>query len=189
VIGVPFYLADPKLAELVRAVNDIEDEREILMYLRHEAGHAFNYAYELYKTKEWIELFGPFDRPYVETYAPIPFSRRFVRHVAGWYAQKHPDEDHAETFAVWLTPRSAWKKRYAGWPALKKLEYVDELMGEIAGRRPPVKATLVSNAHRRETWRYATDHPPANRQHCVCASCGCRRRLAAIYRAGATGAT
>src|SRR5437868_2136204 len=124
IIGVPFYLADPNLQALERSLNDLEDEREILMYLRHEAGHAFNYAYELYDTAEWIELFGPFDRPYVETYTPVPFSRRFVRHIAGWYAQKHPDEDFAETFAVWLTPRSNWRRKYAGWPALRMVEYV-----------------------------------------------------------------
>src|SRR6267378_3905250 len=136
IIGIPFYLADPKLQALERSLNDLEDEREILMYLRHEAGHAFNYAYELYDTPEWIELFGPFDRPYVDSYTPVPFSRRFVRHIAGWYAQKHPDEDFAETFAVWLTPRSAWKKRYAGWPALKKLEYVDRMARELVNRDP-----------------------------------------------------
>ncbi len=105
VIGIPFYLANPKLARLEKEMNDLEDGREIMMYLRHEAGHAFNYAYELYKTPEWRDLFGPFRRPYRDDYRPVPFSRRFVRHIAGWYAQKHPDEDFAETFAVWLTPR------------------------------------------------------------------------------------
>jgi hypothetical protein len=137
IIGIPFYLADPKVAAIERQLNDLEDEREIMMYLRHEAGHAFNYAYQLYDAKEWLDLFGPFDRPYLDHYTPVPFSRRFVRHIAGWYAQKHPDEDFAETFAVWLTPRSAWKKRYAGWPALKKLEYVDRLARELADRDPP----------------------------------------------------
>jgi hypothetical protein len=97
------------------------------MYLRHEAGHAFNYAYELYRTPEWRDLFGPFRRPYRDSYRPVPFSRRFVRHIAGWYAQKHPDEDFAETFAVWLTPRSAWRKRYKGWGAMAKLRYVDRM--------------------------------------------------------------
>ena len=143
IIGIPFYLADPKVAAIERQLNDLEDEREIMMYLRHEAGHAFNYAYELYDTKEWLDLFGPFDRPYLDSYTPVPFSRRFVRHIAGWYAQKHPDEDFAETFAVWLTPRSAWKKRYVGWPAMQKVEYVDRLARELANRdppRPPAKA-------------------------------------------------
>ena len=143
IIGVPFYLADPKLQALERAINDLEDEREILMYLRHEAGHAFNYAYELYDTKEWIDLFGPFDRPYVDTYTPVPFSRRFVRHIAGWYAQKHPDEDFAETFAVWLTPGRDWKKKYKGWPALRKLDYVDRTARELA-EQPPRKALEVA---------------------------------------------
>jgi hypothetical protein len=133
VIGIPFYLADPKLQALEKSLNDLEDEREIMMYLRHEAGHAFNYAYELYKTDEWKTLFGPFRRPYRDRYRPVPFSRRYVRHIAGWYAQKHPDEDFAETFAVWLTPRSNWRKRYKGWGALHKLRYVDR----TARRRGP----------------------------------------------------
>ena len=136
VIGVPFYLADPKLARLEKEMNDLEDEREILMYLRHESGHAFNYAYELYKTPEWRDLFGPFRRPYRDNYRPIPFSRRFVRHIAGWYAQKHPDEDFAETFAVWLTPRSQWRKKYKGWGALAKLRYVDRMANRLRDAEP-----------------------------------------------------
>ncbi len=139
IIGVPFYLADPKLAALEREMNDLEDEREIMMYLRHEAGHAFNYAYELFKSEEWKALFGPFRRPYRDHYRPVPFSRRFVRHIAGWYAQKHPDEDFAETFAVWLTPRSSWRKRYKGWGALHKLRYVDRIARKL-GDVPPVRA-------------------------------------------------
>jgi len=139
VIGIPFYLADPKLAALEKAMNDLEDEREIMMYLRHEAGHAFNYAYELYKTDEWRHLFGPFRRAYREHYRPVPFSRRYVRHIAGWYAQKHPDEDFAETFAVWLTPRSAWRNRYRGWGAMRKLRYVDRTARRVADQ-PPLRA-------------------------------------------------
>jgi hypothetical protein len=143
IIGVPFYLADPKIAELERAINDLEDEREILMYLRHEAGHAFNYAYLLYETKEWVDLFGPFDRPYVEDYQVVPFSRKYVRHIAGWYAQKHPDEDFAETFAVWLTPDSDWQRRYAGWPALRKIKYVERMARDL-GKTSPRKALEVA---------------------------------------------
>src|SRR3972149_1846986 len=97
-----------------------EVERKGRMHLRHEAGHAFNYAFKLYETAEWRELFGPFNRPYRERYRPVPFDRNFVRHIEGWYAQKHPDEDFAETFAVWLTPRSRWRARYRGWPAMRK---------------------------------------------------------------------
>jgi len=125
VIGIPFYLANPKLQQLESEMNDLEDAREIMMYLRHEAGHAYNYAYELYKTPEWREMFGPFRRPYRDKYKPVPFSRNFVRHMAGWYAQKHPDEDFAETFAVWLTPRSNWREKYKHWGALAKLKYME----------------------------------------------------------------
>jgi hypothetical protein len=146
VIGVPFYLANPKLSRLEKEMNDLEDAREIMMYLRHEAGHAFNYAYELYKTPEWRELFGPFRRPYRENYRPVPFSRRFVRHIAGWYAQKHPDEDFAETFAVWMTPRSKWRQKYKGWSALSKLRYVDRMarkFGETDPVRPQGRADIT----------------------------------------------
>jgi hypothetical protein len=136
VIGIPFYLADPSLAKLEKEINDLEDAREIMMYLRHEAGHAFNYAYELYKTAEWRQVFGPFRRAYREKYRPVPFSRSYVRHIAGWYAQKHPDEDFAETFAVWLTPGSRWRKRYSGWGALAKLKYVDRVVRKLASSDP-----------------------------------------------------
>ena len=138
VIGIPFYLANADLAHLERETNDLEDAREVMMYLRHEAGHAFNYAYRLHRTPEWKQLFGPFRRPYHDNYRPIPFSRNFVRHLAGWYAQKHPDEDFAETFAVWLTPRSAWRKRYRGWGAMAKLQYMNRIAREL-GNVDPVR--------------------------------------------------
>jgi Putative zinc-binding metallo-peptidase len=117
-------------------MNDLEDAREIMMYMRHEAGHAFNYAYQLYKSAEWRDLFGPFRRAYRDNYRPIPFSRKYVRHMAGWYAQKHPDEDFSETFAVWLTPRSQWRKRYEGWDAIKKLQYVDRIARKFGDAEP-----------------------------------------------------
>src|SRR5436190_11008801 len=138
VIGIPFYLADPKLARLERQMNDLEDEREIMMYLRHEAGHAFNYAYRLYATSEWRSAFGPYNRRYRDHYRPVPFSRKFVRHIAGWYAQKHPDEDFAATVAVWLTPGSNWRRKYKGWPALRKLRYVDAVVRNVRELDPVV---------------------------------------------------
>jgi len=140
VIGIPFYLADPQLARLEREMNDLEDAREIMMYLRHEAGHAFNYAYRLYTTAEWRKRFGPFNRRYRDHYRPVPFSRRFVRHIAGWYAQKHPDEDFAETFAVWLTPRSGWRLKYRQWHAIHKLRYVNRVARQL-GSQPPIVPT------------------------------------------------
>jgi hypothetical protein len=136
VIGIPFYLANADLAHLEKETNDLEDAREIMMYLRHEAGHAFNYAYKLHQTPEWKQLFGSFRRPYHDNYRPIPFSRNFVRHLAGWYAQKHPDEDFAETFAVWLTPRSAWRKRYRGWGAMAKLQYMNRIARKLGNEDP-----------------------------------------------------
>jgi hypothetical protein len=143
VLGIPFYLADPKLRKLESAVDQLEDERQIMMYMRHEAGHVFNYAYRLYTTPEWRRLFGPFFRPYRDDYRPVPFSKNFVRHIEGWYAQKHPDEDFAETFAVWLTPRSPWRRQYKGWPALQKLRYVERVARAVADVEPIVNTGEV----------------------------------------------
>ncbi|WP_223634276.1 putative zinc-binding metallopeptidase [Corallococcus sp. EGB] len=140
VIGLPFYLADPDLLSIEAELGGgAETEAEILMYLRHEAGHAFNYAYRLYDTDEWLRVFGDYGRPYRDDYKPRPFSRRYVFHISGWYAQKHPDEDFAETFAVWLTPGSDWAKRYQGWGALKKLHYVDDIAKRLGRTTPPVQ--------------------------------------------------
>jgi hypothetical protein len=138
-IGVPFYLADERLERIeAEMAGSVEDDAEALRYLRHEAGHAINYAFRLYERSEWRAHFGSFTKPYRERYRADPFSRSHVRHILGWYAQKHPDEDFAETFAVWLTPNRDWRSEYAGWPALAKLEYVDDLMREIANQTPKI---------------------------------------------------
>jgi hypothetical protein len=141
-VAMPFYLAHPELAELhVRRTGHLEglDEADILRYLRHEMGHVVSYAYKLHFEERWTELFGRFDKRYREEYRPRPFSRKFVRHLPGWYAQKHPEEDWAETFAVWLTPGSDWRAEYADWPtALAKLTYCDEAIGRVGEREPLV---------------------------------------------------
>jgi hypothetical protein len=104
-------------------------------------GHVVNYAYQLYNREDWVKLFGSMTQPYEEEYRPRPFSRRFVVHLPGWYAQKHPDEDWAETFAVWMTPGTDWRALYAGWEgALRKLEYCDRTMRELRDREPAVTA-------------------------------------------------
>jgi hypothetical protein len=138
-IAIPFYLAHPRLMALEKKkMFDVEGGTwsECMAILRHEAGHTIQHAYQLQRRRRWQQLFGPSSKRYPRYYRPNPASRNFVQHLRLWYAQSHPDEDFAETFAVWLKPRSNWRARYAGWPALKKLEYVDELMDEIAGKRP-----------------------------------------------------
>ncbi len=137
VIGIPFYLGDPRVATLEDALHDVEGEREIMMYLRHEAGHAFNHAYQLDRTPEFREIFGSVRKPYRDDYPFIPFSRDYVRYIPGWYAQKHPDEDFAETFAVWLDPTSKWRRKYSAWGAMRKLEYVDRTARALAEVPPP----------------------------------------------------
>lgn len=138
-IGVPFYLVDERLERIEAEMSaGVEDDAEAMRYMRHEAGHAVNYAFKLYERADWLETFGAFSKPYRERYRADPFSRDYVRHILGWYAQKHPDEDFAETFAVWVTPGLDWRADYRDWPALRKLEYVDRLMSEIADRAPAV---------------------------------------------------
>src|SRR5215213_2429266 len=139
--AIPFYLAHPRLIRLERTqMLDVEGgtRDEFTRIMRHETGHALQHAYQFQRRREWQRLFGKSSQRYPDYYRPNPASKRYVQHLRLWYAQSHPDEDFAETFAVWLRPRSNWRTRYAGWPALKKLEYVDELMDEIAGKRPLV---------------------------------------------------
>jgi len=139
-IAIPFYLARSELTALhARRTGHLEgaSAADILRYLRHEMGHVVNYAYQLYEEETWIASFGSITQPYVEEYRPEPFSRRFVRHLPGWYAQKHPDEDWAETFAVWMTPGRDWRAEYAAWPvALGKLELCDRMVRGLRGRPP-----------------------------------------------------
>jgi hypothetical protein len=137
VIGVPFYLADARLERIeAEESGSVEGDDEAMRYLRHEAGHAINYAFRLHERPDFTRLFGDYARPYDEHYETDPLSRDHVRHILGWYAQKHPDEDFAETFAVWLTPDSEWRTEYALWGALAKLDWLDAVMREIAPLAP-----------------------------------------------------
>jgi hypothetical protein len=141
-IAVPFYLAHPRLERLERRImGEAEggNSRLLMRILRHEAGHALDNAYRLRRRKCWREVFGPASLPYPARYRARAGSRRYVHHLGEWYAQAHPTEDFAETFAVWLTPRSGWRRSYAGWPALHKLKAVDELVATVRGRRAAVR--------------------------------------------------
>lgn len=142
-IAIPFYLAHPRLKELeLHQMMIVEGGAPAwcMQLLRHECGHAYDHAYGFSQRKDWVEIFGSPDLQYEpETYRPRPYSRGFVRHLPNWYAQAHPDEDFAETFAVWLTlPCEEWRRQYRGWKALEKLQYVDALMQEIREKAPPV---------------------------------------------------
>jgi len=140
-IAIPFYLAHPRLIRIERRyMREVEggNRNWLMRILRHEAGHAIDSAYRLRRLRNWREVFGPASLPYPDTYRPRPGSRRFVQHLGAWYAQAHPTEDFAETFAVWLKPRSAWRREYVGWPAFAKLQFIDELAAEIGDARPKV---------------------------------------------------
>jgi hypothetical protein len=142
-VAIPFYLAHPRLMRLEESqMLEVEGGTPdwCMRILRHEAGHAIDNAYRLRQRSKRLRLFGFSSRAYPEYYTPKPYSKSFVLHLDSWYAQSHPDEDFAETFAVWLTPDADWRTRYDGWPARRKLEYLEELMKEIAGTPPIVTA-------------------------------------------------
>ena len=172
-VAIPFYLAHPRLAKLELAqMLEVEggDETSCLRILRHEVGHAIDNAYELRRRPTRRRLFGNPATPYPEYYTPKPYSKSFVHHLDHWYAQSHPDEDFAETFAVWLDPQSKWGSQYLGWPAQRKLEYMDRLMRELARRRPAIKSQrqvdplprlrkTLGEHYRRKREHYGLDHP------------------------------
>jgi hypothetical protein len=172
-IAIPFYLAHPRLMRLEEAqMLEVEGgtPHACMKILRHEAGHAIDNAYDLRRRRRRVKLFGPPQAAYPDFYLPRPYSKSFVLHLDSWYAQSHPDEDFAETFALWLTPDANWRDRYADWPALRKLEYMDDLMREIAGRRPVVRTrrrveplgalrTTLRKHYTRKRAHYGVDYP------------------------------
>jgi hypothetical protein len=172
-IAIPFYLAHPRLARLELAqMLEVEggDAESCIRILRHEAGHAIDNAYQIRRRPTRRRLFGAPQTPYPEYYTPKPYSKSFVHHLDHWYAQSHPDEDFAETFAVWLDPDSMWSVRYAGWPAQRKLEYMDRLMRDLAGTRPVVKSKAevdplrrlrktLGEHYKKKREHYGLDHP------------------------------
>jgi hypothetical protein len=174
-IAVPFYMAHPRLQRLERRfMGEVEggNANWLTRILRHEVAHALDNAYRLRRRKGWRRTFGRASRPYPDTYRPRPASHDFVLHLGHWYAQSHPTEDFAETFAVWLQPRARWRREYQGWRALRKLEYVDKLMAQISGRPPIVENedlieplsdnTITLGEHyRRKRARYEFDRPEA----------------------------
>jgi Putative zinc-binding metallo-peptidase len=141
--AIPFYLAHPRLARLERhLMHEVEggNARWLARILRHETGHALDNAYRLHRRERWRVVFGRASRAYPTRYAPRITSRNYVMHLGHWYAQSHPTEDFAETFAVWMAPNSTWRTDYETWHALRKLRYVDELMQEIRDRPAPVRS-------------------------------------------------
>ncbi len=138
-IAIPFYLAHRRLKKLEeRMMMEVEGGTAAwcMRLLRHEMGHVLNHAYLLAKEPLWQKFFGRPSLPYSRSFRARPYSKRFVRHLDGWYAQTHPEEDFAETVAIWLTPGLDWRQQYRGWRALDKLEYVDGLMRKLAGKLP-----------------------------------------------------
>ncbi|MEY4674998.1 MAG: hypothetical protein RL148_2782 [Planctomycetota bacterium] len=165
--AVPFYLLHPRLVRLERRfMGEVEggNARWLRRILRHETGHAVDNAHRLRRKLAYRRAFGSPAEEYPVAYSPRPSSRDHVLHLGHWYAQSHPCEDFAETFAVWLQPGSRWRTGYEGWPALDKLRCVDELMMQCGSAVAPVRtrrtedgiATLKTTL--REFYRAKCEH-------------------------------
>jgi len=173
--AIPFYLAHPRLIKLEREqMLEVEgaSEAECMKILRHEAGHAIDNAFRLHARRSWTDTFGSYRVPYPEWYQPQPGSRDYVLNLDAWYAQAHPAEDFAETFAVWLKPGDRWHGQYDGWGAQRKLEFVNHIMTGLIDRTPPRSArreieplssiTKTLREHYRRKRAYYTINWPAS---------------------------
>ncbi len=110
-VNVPWFLGDDivRLAVASRGTQYTDDD--LLRILRHEYAHALLYAFEGWKHWHWVQAFGDFDKEYTEDWEPdASKDADFVAHLDRpgtggllHYAQKHPDEDWAETFATWIS--------------------------------------------------------------------------------------
>lgn len=178
-IGIPFYLVHPNLIKLEKKMMyDAEGSTKTscMRLLRHEAGHAINYAYRLYRRKRWSQVFGSMNDEYNDCYRFQAYSKNYVHHLEDYYAQCHPDEDFAETFAVWLTPHSNWEKEYRGWGAYEKLSFVDQLMNSLRGVEPAIvrgkryweaskKKITLKNFYKKKRKYFAEDFPEFHDQY------------------------
>jgi hypothetical protein len=146
--AVPFYLLHPRLIRLERKMM-LEAEgvsfSESMSIMRHETGHAIDEAFQLRKIPKYRQIFGSPDRKYPTDYIADSDSRDYVHHLNAWYAQSHPVEDFAETFAVWLKSERGWRRKYRDWPALEKLMVVDEWMHECRKVEPKIKPRRIAN--------------------------------------------
>ncbi|MEM7307553.1 MAG: putative zinc-binding metallopeptidase [Planctomycetota bacterium] len=169
--ALPFYLAHPRLVHLERR-QMLEAEGAsrpaARRLLRHECGHALDTAFGLHRRASWRRTFGRYSEPYRPSYSARPGSPDFVTHLPRWYAQSHPAEDWAETFAVWL----GGGRRGLGAGARAKLAFVDELLTGLRGNKAALRleerteevATLrgtLGDHYRARRRRLEREPPPA----------------------------
>ncbi|MDD0851865.1 putative zinc-binding metallopeptidase [Halobacteriovorax sp. GB3] len=136
-ISIPFYLYDRSLFRYIKKYTCAAEggsQKEVLKILRHEVGHALENAFLLKENSKRVLAFGDSSKKYPRRYFAKASRYDYVHHLGGGYAQSHPDEDFAETFAIWLSSTKTTRKKYKS-KAKMKLETMDTLMEEIKGKR------------------------------------------------------
>jgi hypothetical protein len=144
-VAVPFYLLHPKLMKLEKKMmGEIEGGTKLscTKIIRHEMGHVLDNAFKLRNLKIRQRHFGHSSKAYPDYYYPVKDTTKFVHHLEDWYAQAHPDEDWAECFAVWLSSPN-WKRKFKNWDCFPKMEYLDQIMKKIAGKKPKVSNKFI----------------------------------------------
>jgi hypothetical protein len=145
-VGLGFWDANDLLREVHHDVRGYtRDEMDLVLLLKHEIGHAFCYSHKLFQLPEFRDVFsikGNFFATYPdhERHRVDPYSLDHVNPVNDHYAQKHPDDDFAETFATFADRTEAWRERYrnrAG--ALRKIAFVAKVVADY-GTKAPVDA-------------------------------------------------
>ena len=139
--AIPFYMFNRDLLNLEKkfiGFAEGENKEHFLKLLRHECAHAIDHAYFFKDDQNWKDIFGNYNRPYPQSYTFKKYTKNFVKHLPEGYAQSHPEEDWAETFAVWLNPSSQWRRKYEGWGCIHKLNYLDQLMKNYKNQKPNI---------------------------------------------------
>lgn len=148
--AIPFTLAHPKLRALEKyylGYCEGESKREFFKLCAHETGHAIDNAFRLRLKKRRQRVFGLSSKTYPKFYVPRVDFDNYVTHLKGFYAQAHPEEDWAETFAVWLSYPN-WRKRYRG-KAYEKLACVESIISRL--EKPVIQSKSITLPYQQDT--------------------------------------
>jgi len=119
-----------------RFMHEVEggNDKWLMRILRHETGHAIDTAFGLRRRKAWRDAFGKASRRYPSRYSPRPAAGTSCFTLA--LVRTEPSHGGLRRDLRGLVATAfGWRSHYSGWPALAKLEYVDETIRGLEGRR------------------------------------------------------